>query len=477
MINKQIQMFGSPATSMWALLWLAAFAINVNSSERKEFQFKHHNNEEMYDAILQVRDKCPNITSLYRLSEDSVEGRPLLVLVFSVHPTEHKPMDPEFKYIANMHGNEVLGRELLLKLADYFCEEYKAGNEDIVKLITKTRIHLMPSMNPDGWQRSSEDGGSNYLIGRDNAEGVDLNRNFPDLDRIIFDNEAYYKDINNHLMQMVDHLSQPVQPETKAVMQMIMSIPFVASANLHGGDLVANYPYDASRYGNVQGEYATSPDDDTFKWLALSYANYHADMANPNRMPCRGGDTNFGKEGGITNGAKWYSVRGGMQDFNYLSSNDFEITLELGCDKYTKESELEKEWNRNKNALINLIWQSHIGIKGIIRDAATLKPIVNAFIKVVNVTNGILSPILHDVTSVQDGDYYRLLTNGDYHVTASMDGYLSSTKLVTVENKFHSEAKLLNFDLQPIIIPSTYSKKRKRLAYSNTITGDKLHVF
>jgi len=48
-----------------------------------------------------------------------------------------------------------------------------------------------------------------------------------------------------------------------------------------------------------------------FRWLALSYANYHADMANPNRMPCRGGDKNFGKEGGITNGAKWYSVRGG----------------------------------------------------------------------------------------------------------------------------------------------------------------------
>jgi len=51
---------------------------------------------------------------------------------------------------------------------------------------------------------------------------------------------------------------------------------------------------------------------------------------------------------------------------------------------------------------------------------------------------------------VQDGDYYRLLTNGVYHVTASMDGYLSSTKLVSVENKYHDEAKIMNFTLQPV---------------------------
>lgn len=46
-----------------------------------------------------------------------------------------------------------------------------------------------------------------------------------------------------------------------------------------------------------------------------------------------------------------------MQDFNYLSSNDFEITLELGCEKYPKADRLAREWEDNKDALINLVWQ------------------------------------------------------------------------------------------------------------------------
>ena len=78
-----------------------------------------------------------------------------------------------------------------------------------------------------------------------------------------------------------------------------------------------------------------------------------------------------------------------MQDFNYLATNCFEITLELGCDKFPPASDLEAYWKNNTDALYNFMWQVHSGIKGVITDAKTGSPIFDASIHVTNVTDGV----------------------------------------------------------------------------------------
>lgn len=52
-----------------------------------------------------------------------------------------------------------------------------------------------------------------------------------------------------------------------------------------------------------------------------------------------------------------YPVCGGMQDFNYLASNAFELTFELGCRKFPPGKDLENLWKDNQQALINFITQ------------------------------------------------------------------------------------------------------------------------
>ncbi|KAJ4935130.1 hypothetical protein JOQ06_016666 [Pogonophryne albipinna] len=374
-------------------------------------EFRHHNYADMELFLRKYSSEFPSITNLYKIGR-SVEGRELYVMAISDNPTVHEHGEPEFKYVANMHGNEVVSRELMLNLIEYLCSNYGTDPE-VTQLVNSTRIHIMPSMNPDGYEVAIEGDEQGYS-GRNNSNNFDLNRNFPD--------------------QFVT-ITEPRQPETIAVINWLKSIPFILSANLHGGSLVVNYPYDDDKKGT--SEYSPSPDDKVFQQISRAYSQENPLMHNGH--PCVTRYPNEYFEDGITNGAHWYNVPGGMQDWNYLNTNCFEVTIELGCVKYPMARELPKHWEQNRRSLLEFIHQVHVGVKGTVSDLTDGTGIPNATINV--------GGIDHNITSARTGDFWRLLSPGTYSITASADGYKSVRTYATVSK---GGAEVVDFRLTRI---------------------------
>lgn len=332
-----------------------------------------------------------------------MEKRDLWVLELSNEPGKHIAGRPEMKYIANMHGNEVVGREMLLLLAKYLCENYGSKNSRISNLLNNTRLHFMPSMNPDGYEKAVR----NHALGRENANNVDLNRNFPD---------QYGTNVYNRVQE----------PETQAVMNWSLSLPFVLSANLHGGSLVANYPFDDTAKDFTSNNdripmYNPTQEDDLFKYLARTYSTAHSTMQQGSPCP------EFVNEKfpeGITNGAGWYSVTGGMQDWSYIYGGAHELTLELSCNKFPHSTELESFWQQNKEALLRYMELTlEMGVYGTI--SSTIGHIIPG-------AHIYFNNIEHSIKSAAQGDYYKLLLPGKYNMTIEADGYEMQIVEITV---------------------------------------------
>ncbi|KAJ8312181.1 hypothetical protein KUTeg_009554 [Tegillarca granosa] len=123
---------------------------------------------------------------------------------------------------------------------------------------------------------------------------------------------------------------------------------------------------------------------------------------------------------GITNGAEWYPVIGGMQDVNYIKHGCFELTLEVSCCKYPPTAELPQFWSENKDALVNLLFQVHMGVKGIVKLNGS--PVSGAVLKIQGREEA-------NFKSTSYGEYWRLLMPGSYQIITSHSGYTTSRNI------------------------------------------------
>ncbi len=327
--------------------------------------------------------KNPQIAKLISIGK-SVQGRDLWVVKISDNVNIDE-VEPEFKYISSMHGDEITGRELTQLLIEDLINGYGVDAE-LTGLINNTEIYIMPSMNPDG----------SRMRQRANARRMDLNRNFPDWIR---------EDSNSQNKR---------EPETIAVMNFQAQRNFSLSANFHGGAEVVNYPWDNT--------YKLHPFDQLVQELSLRYADENPSMANSRVF-----------ERGITNGASWYVLKGGMQDWSYFWYDDLQVTIEVSRAKWPRYKTIPFYYADNKQSMIEYAKSVHQGAGFKFVDSKT-----SGVVEIIQKnTDG--STLYRGKYAFRNGEYYKVLPVGEYAFRI-YPGNSSVMKIihVSVENKISS---------------------------------------
>ncbi len=327
----------------------------------------------------------PDIAKLISIGK-SAKGRDLWVVKISDN-VEKDELEPEFKYISSMHGNEITGRELTQYLIKDLIEGY-GKDAEITKLINNTEIYIMPSMNPDGSKKKQ----------RANANGYDLNRNFPDW-------------VNGDVNTSIDR-----QPETKAMMKFQAQRKFSLSANFHGGAVVVNYPWDST--------YTRHPFNAFLMDISKRYASLNPAMRNSRSF-----------NDGITNGADWYVLNGGMQDWSYFWYDDLQVTIELSGTKWPRYSDIASYYKDNKDSMLAYLKVVHQGAGFTIQNSTK-----SGRVKVVrNLSDG--TEEAKGSFTYTGGNFYKVLPEGEYTFKVQQEGSAKITNVnVSVDRKINNKS-------------------------------------
>ena len=309
---------------------------------------------------------------------------------------------PKFLYTSTMHGDELTGMMLMLRLIDELCT---SDDPRILSLIDQLDIFISPCTNPDGTYH----GGNNTVYGarRNNANDADLNRNYPD-----FDNGPHPD-------------GKEYQPETVWMMELAEQYPFTMAANYHGGSEVMNYPWDTYQ--------PLHPDDDWWRLVCHEYADQTHEH-----------DTVYMSiyDNGIVNGYVWYPIYGSRQDYMNYYAQCREVTIECSIPYTPNPSTMPMYWTYNHESMLRYLEQCLYGIHGSVTDSITSEPL-----------KADVTILTHDhhgsaVSShLPAGDYHRPIKSGTYEVTYSCEGYNPKTLMLTVDDR---ETLVQNVQLVPV---------------------------
>ena len=295
---------------------------------------------------------------------------------------------PKFLYTSTMHGDEITGMILMLRLINELCT---SNDSQIVELVNNLDIYIMPLTNPDGTYK----GGNNTVNSaqRYNGNNVDLNRNYKD----------YYKGAHPD--------GNSYEDETVWTMAMGDENLFTMSANYHGGAEVMNYPWDA-----VYDDHA---DKNWYEYVCTQYVQI-ARQTYSSYMSDTYSD-------GVTSGAAWYVITGSRQDYMNAYAQCREVTVECSTTKTPSASSLPSYWNYNRNSMLAFMEQCLQGVHGFVYDAVTGASLEGVKVTVEN----------HDsetsfVTSHSIGDFHRPIKGGTYNFTFTKQGYYPQSVQVTV---------------------------------------------
>jgi predicted deacylase len=367
----------------------------------------------------------PTLCRLVSIGQ-SVQGRELWALKISDNP-EVDEAEPEVRVVGSMHGDEPPGMEMSLQLMSFLLENYGGTDEDgqrVTALVDANEIWLVPCLNPDGLVADT----------RYNANGIDLNRAFPD---------GVEQDLGSVLLGGVpDTLGR--EAEVAAIMTWSAARRFALSANLHTGSLVVCYPYG----NNAESESTNtpSPDDSLFESLALTYAQNNSQMAVSNTFT-----------DGIINSADWYAVNGEMPDWNYRYLGTLALTMELDLVKTPDASLLPDLWTANRESLLAFLERAGTGVRGTVSDADSGSPLA-AEIAVATQGRAIFAGVA--------GDYQRILLPGTHQLEVAAAGYwIESLGDVAV-----ADAGMATRDASLSVAPHIVSRKFAGHATENTLT-------